>query len=105
MDNVTQQETGESTKAGKKRGRGPAKSIKTSEPMVLEYDETHFPTVTFSKEYGQHIGHCASKLDINIRKWADVEERVKDVLWTETKVIIAFIAFLICLRFVLLQKF
>lgn len=90
---LNQHQNASSSQATKKRGRGPAKSVKASEPMFLDFDDLEFPTGRWQKEYGQYIGYCASKLDINLRTWNDVEQDKRDILWDETKVlsVLAFV--------------
>ena len=70
----------------KKAGRGVAKSVQPSEPMFLEFDDLDLPRGRWEKDYGKQIGQCALRIDINIRKWAQVGQEKKDILWTETQV-------------------
>lgn len=70
----------------KKRGRGASKNLAVKEPMFLEYNEQNIPTGKWKKQYGIHLGLCASRISINIRHFKDVEESETDCLWEDTKV-------------------
>lgn len=70
-----------------KKGRGPSRGANfPSEPMFLDFNELGQATGQWTKEFGQHIGHCVTIFDINIRRFADVEQSLKDALWNTTKV-------------------
>lgn len=70
----------------RKRGRGPAKGLKKAVPMFLQYTKDNIPTGDWSKQYGQNLGHCASRINITIDDWKNVEQSEKDLLWNSTKV-------------------
>ena len=57
-----------SSQAKKRKGRGPTKAIQTRKPMFLEFDEFELPTGEWEKNYGQQLGRCALKLDINVHE-------------------------------------
>ena len=74
------------TEVQKKRGRGAAKALNTSEPMYIEFNQFNQHTGEFSKQFGKQIGHCATRVKINTREWKDVPESLKNSIWEETKV-------------------
>jgi hypothetical protein len=74
------------TEVQKKRGRGAAKALNTSEPMYIEFNQWAQHTGEFSKEFGKQIGHCATRVKITSGPWKEVSESLKDSLWEETKV-------------------
>lgn len=79
--------TSSSQEKKKKRGRGPAKGLKMpAEGMYLHFNRFGYATGPWSKQYGQHIGLCASRINITIRQWKDVPEIERERFWTETKV-------------------
>lgn len=76
-----------SSQVRKKRGRGPAKGLKIpTEGMFLEFDNLGHPTGLWSKKYGQHLGRCASRIDITITNWKNLEDSEKEKYWNDTKV-------------------
>ena len=76
----------ENSKSKPKKGRGPSKGILPKTPMYLEFDEFDLPTGQWEKVYGQHIGQCALRVDINNHEWNKVDQIEKDNMWEETKV-------------------
>lgn len=72
----------------KRKGRGAAKSLKTTEAMtmVLQFNNLHQPVGPWQQQYGKHIGHCAARISINCRTWADVPEELQRAMWEDTKV-------------------
>ena len=82
-----EEERASSSQIGKRKGRGASKGIKSSgEPMILEYNDLYQPVGRWEKEYGQHIGHCASLIDINCREWKNVDKDLQQSMWDDTKV-------------------
>lgn len=79
-----------SSQSKKRKGRGPSKPIQPKVPMFLEFDDIHLPTGEWVKEYGQQIGQCAMRLDINQSHWEKVDDSMKESMWEETKVICYF---------------
>ena len=67
-------------------GRGPGKQLKSSTPMILDFDQYDLPCGDFEKQYGTHLGRAALRIDINIRDWSKVDQELVDILWIETQV-------------------
>ena len=68
----------------KRKGRGPNKNLKVTEPMYLEYNDLGQPCGRWRKKYG-HIGLCVRKLSI-LQSWNEVPEGLKTTLWQDTMV-------------------
>lgn len=69
----------------KKRGRGPTKGIKVTEPMHLEYNNLGQPCGRWRGKYGTQVGLCMRKLSI-LHSWSEVPEGLKKALWEDTVV-------------------
>ncbi len=54
--------------------------------MVLEFDDFGKAKGQWARKYGQHIGQCASRIDINIDSYLKIDEVEKKQFWEETKV-------------------
>ncbi|XP_021744365.1 uncharacterized protein LOC110710381 isoform X2 [Chenopodium quinoa] len=76
---------------GSGRGRGsgkarfPTRGLRVNEPMHLEFDEFLRPTGKWRLKYGQQIGLCMRKLNINW-EWCSVKKGLKTTLWQETQI-------------------
>lgn len=68
---------------GKRKGRGPMKGFKATEPMFLEYDSLGQPCGRWQQKYGTHIGLCVRKLSI-LWAWNKVLEGLLKTLWDDT---------------------
>lgn len=68
-----------------RKGRGPTKSLNVEEPMYLEYDEKGQPCGKWRSKYGEQVGICMRRLNINI-EWKEVEEGEKNAMWDDTVV-------------------
>ncbi|CAH9112442.1 unnamed protein product [Cuscuta europaea] len=68
----------------KKSGRGAFKRLKVTEPMFLQIDSFGRATGKWRLKFGQHVGLCSRKLNINMR-WSDVSNGLKDTLWEDTR--------------------
>ncbi|CAH9076251.1 unnamed protein product [Cuscuta europaea] len=70
--------------AGKKPGRGAFKGLKVNEPMFLQFDPLGRATGQWRLKFGQDIGLCMRKLNINWR-WSVVSMGLRDTLWDDTR--------------------
>ncbi|XP_021755815.1 uncharacterized protein LOC110721000 [Chenopodium quinoa] len=68
-----------------KRSRGPSKEVQVKEPMFLEYDDLGQPTGDWEHVYGRHLGCCAKKININVKRYRLVPEADKQKFWDKTK--------------------
>ena len=86
-DEITQKQDASGNSSQQKRtGRGPSKPVRSSKPMILQFDDWNLPTGDWEAAYGCQIGQCALRIDINLRNWLKVDQIIKDKLWAETKV-------------------
>lgn len=70
---------------GERKGRGPNKLFKVTEPMYLEYDAYGQPYGKWRRKYSTYVGICMRKLSI-LNKWKEVPEGLKKTLWQDTVV-------------------
>ncbi|XP_057529500.1 uncharacterized protein LOC130808069 isoform X2 [Amaranthus tricolor] len=66
----------------KRKGRGPTKSLKVTEPMHLEYNALGQPCGKWRRQYGKQIGICSRKISI-LYAWNEVPEDLKNSLWDD----------------------
>ncbi|KAK9705013.1 hypothetical protein RND81_07G027000 [Saponaria officinalis] len=66
-----------------KKGRCATKGLKVSEPMYLEFDDLDRPRGKWRLKYGQHLGFCIRKFNINWN-WKDVSEGKRKLMWEDT---------------------
>lgn len=74
----------------KKRRRGPTtgKKYKTQEPKFIEWSDNGKPIGKWAKSFKAYAGDTArSKVDINIKNWAEVSKGLKDTIWEDIKVL------------------
>ncbi|CAO2813834.1 unnamed protein product [Amaranthus hypochondriacus] len=67
----------------KRKGRGPTKNLKVTEPMHLEYNALGQPCGKWRRQYGKQVGLCIRKISI-LHSWNDVSEGLKNSLWVDT---------------------
>uniref|UniRef100_A0A803LYE9 DUF8039 domain-containing protein n=1 Tax=Chenopodium quinoa TaxID=63459 RepID=A0A803LYE9_CHEQI len=53
--------------------------------MFLEYDDLGQPTGDWEHVYGRHLGCCAKKININVKRYRLVPEADKQKFWDKTK--------------------
>ncbi|KAK9713154.1 hypothetical protein RND81_06G007300 [Saponaria officinalis] len=68
-----------------KKGRCATKGLKVSEPKYLEFDDLDRPRGKWRLKYGQNLGFCMRKFNINWN-WKDVIEGKRKLMWEETMV-------------------
>ena len=56
------------------RQRGPSRGVTGRDFMVLEFDDFGKDKGQWAPKYGQHIGQCASRIDINIDSYLKIDE-------------------------------
>ncbi|XP_056685646.1 uncharacterized protein [Spinacia oleracea] len=77
------------SKKGKGRGRGsgkargPTKGLGKTGPMFLQFDSLLRPSGKWRLKYGQQIGLCSRKLNINW-DWPSVSQGLRSKLWEDT---------------------
>ncbi|KAL6543444.1 hypothetical protein OROHE_010066 [Orobanche hederae] len=72
----------------KKRGRGPAKGLKSKPGVVREiaFDKKVRPIGPQVNPYKKYLGHIArTKVSILIENWEDVPQGIKDSLWLDAQ--------------------
>ena len=73
------------TTSKKRKGRGPTKNLKVTEPMHLEYNALGQPCGKWRRQYGKQVGLCIRKISI-LHAWNEVPEGLKNSLWNDTVV-------------------
>lgn len=93
-DGEPQGNIGNASSCTVRKGRGPTKGLKKSNgPMHVEFDSLKRPCGPFRHQYGQNIGFCMRKLNINW-EWKSVSLGMKEALWKDTMVNI--LIYLVC---------
>lgn len=68
-----------------RKGRGPNKGLKVTEPMCLEYNDQGQPCGKWKSKYATHLGHCLRKISI-LLEWDEVPKGLIQTLWEDTVV-------------------
>ncbi|XP_021728431.1 uncharacterized protein LOC110695510 isoform X2 [Chenopodium quinoa] len=72
-------------KSSTKKGRGPSRSVQTTTPMFLEFDEFDMPIGKWESAYGKQISNCAQRVNINVKGYPKYDKVQKQNLWEESK--------------------